>query len=186
MTTISRKIAGLMAAGGLLAGAVALGPGIAQAATANTGTVTTSSLAVRYGPNTASTKVGAVERGLIPIDCWLRGNSVDGNDRWYALPPTLNEYVSARYVRVVGSVPECGTSSRTFTGKTTVAVRKRTGPTTAASQAGSVAKGQRVTIECKIPGQKVGGNANWYYLSDGRWLPARYVSNVGAAPQWCN
>lgn len=29
------------------------------------------------------------------------------------------------------------------------------------------------------------GNSLWYKLGDGRWVTARYVSNVGSAPRFC-
>jgi len=116
----------------------------------------------------------------------VRGSSVDGNDLWYLLPPTLNEWVAARYVRNVGAAPGwCGSDER-FVGRTTTAVTKRVAPTTAASASGGLARGVRVNIICKLPGQSVGGNNRWYYLTDGRWVAARYVSNVGRAPGWCS
>ena len=116
----------------------------------------------------------------------VRGTSLGGNDVWYALPPTLNEWVSARYVATVGPAPDwCGTDER-FVGRATAKLTKRTGPTTAASSAGSLAKGAGVDIICKLPGQNVNGNTRWYYLTDGRWVSARYVDNVGRAPGWCN
>lgn len=157
-----------------------------SAATADTGTVTTDGLRVRKLPTKASTALGTFDNGdVIPIECKLRGSSVGGNDTWYLLPPTLNEFVSARYVHVSGTVRVCGTSKR-YTGKTTAKLTKRVAPTTAAGSAGTLAKGKTVKIICKIDGQSVGGNKRWYYLTDGRWVAARYVSNVGAAPGFCN
>ena len=63
---------------------------------------------------------------------------------------------------------------------------KRVAPTTAASASGGLGRGARVTIICELPGQSVGGNNRWYYLTDGRWVAARYVANVGRAPGWCS
>lgn len=34
-------------------------------------------------------------------------------------------------------------------------------------------------------GPTVAGNDLWYKLGTGRWVSARYVSNVGAAPRFC-
>jgi len=116
----------------------------------------------------------------------VRGATVGGNNIWYLLPPTLNEWVSARYVENVGAAPDwCGTAKR-FTGRTTEALTQRTGPTRKASSAGTLARGSQVRIVCKLPGQEVDGNALWYSLTNGRWVSARYVDNIGAAPGYCN
>jgi uncharacterized protein YraI len=185
MITRSITAAGLGLAAALTGGLLAATP--AHAADGSEGTVTATSLTVRYGPTTASKSLGSIKKGeVIPLVCRLRGSSVDGNDSWYALPPTLNEWVSARYVDTGGTTPGlCGTDAR-YKGRTTATLTKRTGPTTAASSAGHLAKGASVSIICKLPGQKVAGNNRWYYLTDGRWVAARYVANVGAAPGWCN
>jgi uncharacterized protein YraI len=185
MIQTSIKAAGLGLATALTGGLIAATP--AQAAGSYDGKVTASTLTVRYGPTTASPALGSFTKGqVIPLHCKLRGTSVDGNNIWYALPPTLNEWVSARYVQNVGAAPDwCGTDAR-FKGKTTAALTKRTGPTAAAGSAGTVAKGVTVNIICKLPGQNVGGNDRWYHLTDGRWVAARYVANVGTAPGWCN
>jgi len=185
MITLSIKAAGLGLATALTGGLIAATP--AQAADGAEGKVTATSLTVRYGPTTASKARGSFKQGqIIPLHCKIRGTSVGGNDIWYALPPTLNEWVSARYVTNVGAVPGwCGSDER-FVGKATAKLTKRTGPTAASSSAGAVAKGAGVDIICKLPGQNVNGNTRWYHLTDGRWVAARYVSNVGRAPTWCN
>lgn len=48
-------------------------------------------------------------------------------------------------------------------------------------------RGERVSIYCKTPGQRVDGNPLWYLLTDGTWAwgSARYIDNIGAAPRWC-
>lgn len=144
-------------------------------------------LTVRALPTTASSAKGSIAKGhTFPIVCKVRGTSVDGNNLWYALPPALGEWVSARYVQNVGPAPRwCGTSER-YVGRTTAKLTKRVAPTTAAASAGTLAKGAGVDIICKLDGQNVAGNKRWYYLTDGRWVAARYVENVGRAPGWCN
>jgi hypothetical protein len=144
-------------------------------------------LLVRHLPTAASATEGRVNNGQqIEIVCKVRGSSVNGNDLWYALPPTLNEWVSARYVQNIGSAPRwCGSTER-FVGRTTAAVKKRVAPTTASAQAGSLANGAGVNIICKLEGQTVSGNNRWYFTTDHRWVAARYVRNVGRAPGWCN
>ena len=144
-------------------------------------------LLVRHLPTTASAVEGNLSNGQqIEIICKVRGSSVNGNDLWYSLPPTLNEWVAARHVQDIGPAPRwCGSSER-FLGRTTTATTKRAAPTTASANVGSVARGTSVNIVCKLEGQSVAGNNRWYFLSDHRWVAARYVNNVGRAPRWCN
>jgi hypothetical protein len=139
-------------------------------------------LTVRALPTTASAAKGSIAKGRVfPIVCKVRGSSVDGNNLWYALPPTLGEWVQN-----VGAAPRwCGSSER-FVGRTTTALTKRVAPTIAAASAGVLGKGAGVDIICKLDGKNVDGNRRWYYLIDGRWVAARYVANVGRAPGWCN
>ena len=178
-------------AGGLLGVVLAgstLGAGTAAATDSYEGKATASGgLTVRALPTTASAAKGSIPKGKVfPIVCKVRGTSVGGNTIWYALPPTLGEWVSARYVENVGPAPRwCGNEERIF-GLTTVKLTKRVAPTTAAASAGTLAKGAGVDIICKLNGKNVDGNKRWYYLNDGRWVAARYVKNVGGVPVWCN
>lgn len=145
------------------------------------------SLLVRHLPTTASAVEGNVSNGhQIEIICKVRGSSVSGNDLWYSLPPTLNEWVSAGYVQSIGASPRWRGSSERFVGRTTTALTKREAPTTASAKVGSLARGAGVDIICKLEGQSVAGNNRWYFLTDHRWVAARYVDNVGRAPRWCN
>ena len=142
---------------------------------------------MRHLPTAASAVEGKLSEGQqIEIICKVRGSSVNGNDLWYSLPPTLNEWVAARYVQHIGPSPRwCGSSKR-FVGRATTALTKRAAPTTASAKVGSVALGAHVDIICKLEGQSVAGNNRWYFLTDHRWVAARYVSNVGRAAGWCN
>ena len=183
----SVRATGLVLATALAGAAVSVVPARAVDSGAEGRVTATTNLSVRFGPTTASRAVGSVRPGqVIPLVCKVRGTSVEGNDLWYALPPTLNEWVSARYVANVGSTPQwCGTDAH-FRGRTTAALTQRTGPTRAASSAGTLPRGAAVVIVCKLRGQDVNGNALWYSLANGRWVSARYVTNVGQAPGWCN
>jgi hypothetical protein len=139
------------AVGGALAGSLLIvEPAHAQSTyegrvTANGG------LLVRHLPTTASALEGKLSKGQqIEIVCKVRGSSVNGNDLWYSLPPTLNEWVAARYVQDIGPAPRwCGSSER-FVGRTTTALSKRAAPTTASAKVGSVARGAGVDIICKL------------------------------------
>lgn len=74
-----------------------------------------------------------------------------------------------------------------YTGRVIAPVAVRTHFTTAAARIGTLNKGAKVSIWCKANGVPVDGNPRWYMLSlDARhWVSARYVTNLGAAPQWC-
>ena len=173
--------------GVVLAGST-LGAASAAAADSYEGkAIANGGLTVRALPTTASAAKGSIAKGKVfPIVCKVRGTSVGGNNIWYALPPTLGEWVSARYVENVGPAPRwCGNDER-FVGRTTATLTKRVAPTTAAASVGTLAKGAGVDIICKLDGKNVDGNKKWYYLTDGRWVAARYVANVGRAPGWCN
>lgn len=149
--------------------------------------ISKTNLSVRYGPSSATKRMGSVKPGkVIPLHCKVRGSSVGGNDIWYALPPTFNEWVSARYVDNVGAAPDwCGNSER-FVGRTTAKLTKRAAPTSASAAKGSYNSGAGVDIICKLKGQNVSGNNLWYWTTGKRWVAARYVDNVGRAPHWCN
>lgn len=76
-------------------------------------------------------------------------------------------------------------AAATYTGKTTASLNVRSAPTSYAGKVGSLKSGATISITCKVFGPSVGGNSLWYKLGDGRWITARYVSNVGAAPRFC-
>jgi uncharacterized protein YraI len=76
-------------------------------------------------------------------------------------------------------------AATTYKGKVTEGVNVRSAPTSAAVKVGSYAKGATITIQCKVFGPAVSGNSLWYKLANGRWVSARYVANVGAAPRFC-
>jgi uncharacterized protein YraI len=187
MTTHSVRAAGLVLAAALAGTLVPAGHAHAVTGSTEGRVAATSNLSVRFGPTTASRAVGTLKPGqVVPLVCKVRGTSVNGNDLWYALPPSLNEWVSARYIANVGAAPQwCGTDAR-FRGRSTATLTKRTGPTRLASSAGTLPRDAAVTIVCKLRGQDVNGNALWYSLTSGRWVSARYTTNVGQAPGWCN
>lgn len=68
-----------------------------------------------------------------------------------------------------------------------VNLRTRSRPTTAARTVGSSRPGQHIAVSCKVHGTTIGGNNIWYQLPGGnKWVSARYVANIGAAPAWCS
>ncbi len=51
------------------------------------------------------------------------------------------------------------------------------------------ANGAKVSLSCKVSGSVVDGNPRWYLVlaeGDANWISARYVSNVGPAPDPCD
>lgn len=49
--------------------------------------------------------------------------------------------------------------------------------------------GSEVTLDCKVSGTVVDGNARWYLVvaeGDANWVSARYVRNVGPGPDPCD
>lgn len=171
--------------------AAATGAGLAvpaHAAGTDGKVIANGGVTVRSAPSTHAGSKGTIAEGkTIPIECKVRGTTVDSNDIWYALPPTTNEWVSARYVSNVGAAPDWCAGGRTpAAGWTTAVLTARNGPTTADARRGStLAKGAKISVVCKVDSQSVRGNTRWYLTTDSRWVSARYVTNVGAAPGWC-
>lgn len=60
-------------------------------------------------------------------------------------------------------------------------------PTRSSRVVGEVPYGTIVDIFCKTRGDDVDGNDRWYLLTNGTWAwgSARYIENLGAAPDWC-
>jgi hypothetical protein len=117
----------------------------------------------------------------VTLDCKVPGTVVGGNPRWYLVVAEGDaNWVSARYVRNVGPGPEpCDPSDGTFSARTTAALKKRVGPTTADATAGTYAKGQTLRVQCYTDtGQK------WYLTSASRWVRATYVK-TSSAVRYC-
>jgi uncharacterized protein YraI len=76
-------------------------------------------------------------------------------------------------------------AAATYKGRVTAGINVRSAPTSAAGKVGSYAAGAVITIQCKVYGPSVSGNSLWYKLATGRWVSARYVANIGAAPRFC-
>ena len=108
----------------------------------------------------------------VTLDCKVSGTVVDGNRRWYLVVAEGDaNWVSARYVENVGPAPEpCDPSDGTFSARTTAALKKRVGPTTADATAGTYAKRQKLRVQCYTDsGQK------WFLTETSRWVSAKYV-----------
>ena len=153
--------------------------------------VSRSDLVVRALPTTFSAREGSLLPGeVFPIVCKVTGTVVRrgdvANNLWYRLPGSNRAWVSALYVRNVKKVPAyCGNGTR-YTGRvTTATLVQREAPTSRANAHGALSKGARVTVICKLHGQRVHGNDLWYNLPLGLWVSARYVANVGAPPPYC-
>jgi len=149
--------------------------------------ISRTNLTVRHAPSTHANAVGSIKPGkVIPLNCKVTGSSVGGNNRWYLLPGgDEGEWVSARYIKNLGSAPGwCGNDER-FVGKATANVRVRVGPNTQDTAVDTLGKGDGIDIICKTNAKNVDGNTRWYWTKDHRWVSARYVDNVGRSPNWC-
>lgn len=175
-------VATMALTGGLLTGATP-----AQAYTSTDGKVVANGgVIVRSLPTTVGTSLGVIPNGkVIPIGCKVHGTTVDGNDRWYRLPASPSEWVSARYVRSLGAQDWCG-DGKHYIGQTTALVNLRVGPTRVEARSGAVGTDTRVGLVCKLRGENVNGNSWWYETKSGHWISARYVTNVGSSPAYCS
>jgi uncharacterized protein YraI len=62
-------------------------------------------------------------------------------------------------------------------------------PSTRAPANFTFPNGSEVTLDCKVSGTVVSGNPRWYLVvaeGDANWVAARYVRNVGPAPEPCD
>ncbi|MFD2078202.1 SH3 domain-containing protein [Actinopolymorpha cephalotaxi] len=126
---------------------------------------------------------------VLTLRCKVYGGSVNGNSLWYK--ESNDEWVTAYYVNLNGAASPsfCGNGSLYKGQVTTSSLVVRSGPDTADPQVGSVS-GNLNNLVCKVNGDSVDGNPLWYELtggsnSGGRWVAARYVTNVGSAPPAC-
>ncbi|GAA4227800.1 hypothetical protein GCM10022254_16370 [Actinomadura meridiana] len=68
-----------------------------------------SRLAIRAKPTTNSMRYGWLRPGeIVDIKCWSRGQSVQGNRRWYRLGISTPEWVAGKYIKIIkGRVQHC-------------------------------------------------------------------------------
>lgn len=156
----------------------------AQAATPS-GTVL-ADLSVQTAPtNNLSTTLYELRKGDgVMLQCKVHGQTERGNDIWYKIGST--DWVPARYVINNGKVRWCNDGDTAYAkGVTTASLTKREGPSSYDRRVSTLRKGTTVKIVCKVANNKIDGNKLWYYTSDGNWISARYVRNVGKAPGYC-
>jgi len=151
----------------------------AEAATAVTGTVRTTSgaLNLRTGPSATTAAAGQVANGTrLSISCWVAGQSVVGavrtTNQWNKL--TNGRYVSFAYIQPAGAIPSCSAlaAAAGFTVRTDgSALNVRSGPASSAAKTGTVANQARVSLACAVNGETVRGTvrstAQWDKLTSG-------------------
>lgn len=154
------------------------------------GTVSATSLNVRPAPTTHSTVERTLYRGAkLRLTCWVNGQKTSGSNKWYMYQTEGNPpfWVSASGLSDINpAIKECDTGKAAVFGHTTAVLTQRSGPSTKDAATRTWAKGTKHLIVCKINSEKVGGNDIWYYLANGGWVSAKYVTNTGGIPQWCN
>jgi hypothetical protein len=117
---ILRRI-GLCAAAGVFLAAGAAGPALAASPAGPAGTadssearaqrytgqvIARSGLLLRDAPTRGGSVTGfAPYNSIVHIFCKTRGQSVDGNDRWYLLTDGTWAWATARYIQNIGPAP---------------------------------------------------------------------------------
>jgi hypothetical protein len=105
--------AGAVLAGGAMMSAAQAAPVAGKAPAYVKGRVTASPhLANRRAPTTKSFKEGYYNKNdVLALKCYVKGQGVYGNTKWYRLDPTHNYnfggigYVSAHYIKLLGAKP---------------------------------------------------------------------------------
>ncbi|MCC3651718.1 MULTISPECIES: SH3 domain-containing protein [Streptomyces] len=65
-----------------------------------------SGLLLRTAPNKGGHVVGSKPYGaIVKIKCKVRGQNIDGNNRWYVLKNGHYAFASARYIKNIGPAP---------------------------------------------------------------------------------
>ncbi|MFD2078203.1 hypothetical protein SAMN05421678_12315 [Actinopolymorpha cephalotaxi] len=138
----------------------------------------------KYAPGVTLLKEGTVIR----LRCQVWGDSVHGNYLWYKVADA--RWVTAYYVHLNGAPPFCGNGTL-YKGHVTISsLAVRNGPNTQDPRV-AWASGNLTNLVCKVVSQNVDGNSIWYErtggnaTNGGRWVAARFVSNVGSAPPYC-
>ncbi|WP_030549295.1 SH3 domain-containing protein [Streptomyces albus] len=65
-----------------------------------------SGLLLRSAPNKGGHVVGSKPYGaIVKIKCKVKGQNIDGNNRWYVLKDGHYAFASARYIKNIGPAP---------------------------------------------------------------------------------
>lgn len=188
-----RRVGALALASGVAMGTMALTTGTAAADPPWTKykgkIIANGGLTIRSAPSTHTSNKGIVAKGTtITIDCKVPATSVAGNRLWYRLTNGKG-WVAARYVTNIGSAPRYCPIDDTAgggTGHTTAAVNRRQGPHLKDVRLGTLPKGTRVHVICYVTSTAgVGGNYDWYQLTDRSWVTDAYLKRVvDRPPNW--
>ena len=138
-------------------------------------------------PTADSPRHGSFARGrVLSLNCKVRGSTVRGNDLWYSVHSSDNQWVSARYVDNVGAAPRwCGDGLVRHGRVTASRLNLRVGPSLASKREAVVPRGSRVNVVCHLPGLARDGVQDWYQLAHGSWVSARYVSALNGRVALC-
>lgn len=149
-------------------------------------------LNLRQVPSDSGKKVGFLPDGdVVGLICKVRGTNVGGynsNNLWYKVDTgDQPAWVTAKYVENLTKAPPfCGDGDIDRGRVTASSLSVRRAPTLSDERLATLHRGDDVRIICKVSGgSKVDGNKLWYWMTDGFWVSARYVANVGPAPITC-
>ncbi len=138
-------------------------------------------------PTVDSPRHGSFARGrVLSLNCKVRGSTVRGNDLWYSVHSSDNQWVSARYVDNVGAAPRwCGDGLVRHGRVSASRLNLRVGPSLASDREGTLTRGRRVDVVCHLPGLARDGVVDWYQLAHGSWVSARYVTGLNGRVALC-
>lgn len=188
---IPTRLASVFAAAALAAtGAIALAAPANAEAIATARVTADGALTVRNAPSKYASANGAIPSGeVIYPACKADGTSVDGDRVWLLLLGDGGRWVSGRYVEELPgpTIPYCrgGDDEDRTSARTTAPLNVRQGPNRHDRVVGELKDAETVEVVCKTTSQSIGGNRDWYLLSDMDWISASYVDDVDDAPGNC-
>lgn len=139
-------------------------------------------------PSSGTPRSGSYGDGTrLRLLCKVRSVSIGGNDVWYLVRGSKERWVSARYVDNIGAAPErCGDGFRSKAYVDTARLNRREGPTLRTAVDGVLQRNARVSVVCWIEGLGEGtGDSQWYQLTSGSWVSAKYISPTKRRVEIC-
>ncbi len=105
--------------------------------------------------------------------------------------PIISTLALAATAIVVNASTASATPDTTYVAVVTATsgLAGRARPSRFATKVTHYASGKKIYPNCKVYGTAVGGNRLWYLIADHdstQWVAARYLRNVGPAPDFCD
>lgn len=174
-------------AAGMFTSSAALAP--AHAANRYVGEVNSNrGLIAHPVPSSGTPRSGSYGDGArLTLICKVRSVSIGGNDLWYLVRDSKEQWVSARYVDNIGAAPRlCGDGRSSKAYVDTARLNRREGPTLRTAVDGVLQRNARVSVVCWLEGLSEGaGDGQWFQLDSGSWISAKYVSPTKRRVELC-